>query len=109
MNERIIGALIMEKDVSNKVLEEDKLKALTEAADTLSKIVSQSSESRIGFPDMIEESIFNIDQDLYIRYYNLTADELVKKILRVNCETDMSFIELFPSIEDMLPMVRLLL
>ncbi|MEJ7219026.1 sensor histidine kinase [Staphylococcus gallinarum] len=102
VNERIIGALIMEKDVSNKVLEEDKLKALTEATDTLSKIVSQSSESRIGFPDMIEESIFNIDQDLYIRYYNLTADELVKKILRVNCETDMSFIELFPSIEDML-------
>ena len=69
----------MEKDVSNKVLEEDKLKALTEATDTLSKIVSQSSESRIGFPDMIEESIFNIDQDLYIRYYNLTADELVKR------------------------------
>lgn len=102
VNDRIIGALIMEKDVSNKVLEEDKLKALTEATDTLSKIVSQSSESRIGFPDMIEESIFNIDQDLYIRYYNLTANELVKDILRADCETGVSFIELFPSIEDML-------
>lgn len=102
VNESIVGALIMEKDVSDTVLEEDKLKALTEATDTLSRIVSQSNESRIGFPDMIEESIFNIDYDLNIRYYNLTADELVKNALEVNCKTGISFIELFPCIENML-------
>ncbi|MBU0438672.1 hypothetical protein BU065_03330 [Staphylococcus succinus] len=102
LNNHTIGALIMEKDVSNKVLEEDKMKALTHATDTLSRIVSQSNESQIFFPDMIEESLFNIDRDLNIRYFNLTAEELVQDLLNVTCETGKSFIDLFPSIEDML-------
>ena len=58
----------MEKDISNQLLEENKMKALTEATYTLSQIVSQPSEKQLFFSDMIDESLFDIDQDLIIRF-----------------------------------------
>ncbi|MFC3611968.1 sensor histidine kinase [Staphylococcus piscifermentans] len=101
-NNRVIAALIMEKDISNQLLEENKMKALTEATYTLSQIVSHPSEKQLFFSDMIDESLFDIDQDLIIRYFNLTAEKLVKDIVGIDCKMGLSFVDLFPNIEEML-------
>ena len=46
LGEEIIGTLIMEKDISSKVMKENRLKALTQATSTLSNIVSRSKIMR---------------------------------------------------------------
>ncbi|WP_259338042.1 sensor histidine kinase [Staphylococcus xylosus] len=98
----IIGILIMEIDVSNKIMEEKRLKALTQATSTLSDLVSNSESNPIFVPDMIEESLFDLDNDLNIRYFNLAGEAMVSELLHLDCEAGLNFIELFPSIENML-------
>ncbi|MEP9852920.1 sensor histidine kinase [Staphylococcus aureus] len=98
----IIGTLIMEIDVSNKVMEEKRLKALTQATTTLSDIVSQKSDKQVFVPDMIEESLFDLDNALDIRYYNLAGEKMVRDLVNVECKAGLNFVELFPSIHDML-------
>lgn len=98
----IVGTLIMEIDVSNKVMEEKRLRALTQATTTLSDIVSQNSDNPIFVPDMIEESLFDLDNALDIRYYNLAGETMVRDLVDVNCEAGLNFVTLFPSIKDML-------
>lgn len=102
LGETIIGTLIMEKDISSKVMKEKRLKALTQATNTLSNIVSHSKDNGIFVPDMIEESLFDLDNDLNIRYFNLTGEKMIRDIKGIMCETGLNFVELFPTIENML-------
>ncbi|MDT3993873.1 sensor histidine kinase [Mammaliicoccus fleurettii] len=98
----IVGTLIMEVDVSNKVMEEKRLKSLTQATTTLSNIVSHNNDNQIFVPDMIEESLFDLNIDLDIRYFNLAGEKMVRELVDVNCEAGLNFVSLFPSIKDML-------
>lgn len=102
LDETIIGTLIMEKDISSKVMKEKQLKSLTQAASTLSNVVSSSKDNEIFVPDMIEESLFDLDKDLNIRYFNLTGEKIVREINGTICETGLNILKLFPAIEDML-------
>lgn len=102
LGEEIIGTLIMEKDISSKVMKENRLKALTQATSTLSNIVSRSKNNEVFFPDMIEESFFELDNDLNIRYFNLTGEKMISDIKGTKCETGLCFVELFPTVESML-------
>lgn len=98
----IVGTLIMEVDVSDKVMEEKRLKSLTQATTTLSNIVSQNNDNQIFVPDMIEESLFDLNNALDIRYFNLAGEKMVRELVGVNCEAGLNFVSLFPSIKDML-------
>lgn len=98
----IIGALIMEMDISNKVMEEKRLKVLTQATSALSDIVSKPNDNQVFVPDMIEEGLFDLDNDLNIRYFNVAAETMVNELINADCYQGINFLDLFPSVENML-------
>ncbi|MFD0826063.1 histidine kinase N-terminal domain-containing protein [Neobacillus sp. M.A.Huq-85] len=100
VHNRVIGTLIMEKDNSDKLQNQNKLKALTEANETLSELLLGMAENRPFIPEVIEESLFIIDQDLRIQYSNPVAMNLVLEMCSMECKSGNLFTTFFPNLEE---------
>jgi two-component sensor histidine kinase len=99
-NNRVIGTLIMEKDISDLLQNQNKLKTLTEANETLSELLLGIAENSPFIPEVIEESLFIIDSELHIQYSNPAAMNLVLEMCSQECEIGKHFSEYFPNLED---------
>ncbi|PWW31991.1 two-component sensor histidine kinase [Cytobacillus oceanisediminis] len=99
---RVIGALIMEKDISEKLQRQQKLEALSEATETLSGILIGMAENRPIIPEVIEESLFFIDHENKIVYNNPSATNLIHEIGMVECRVGIEITDCFPCIKDIL-------
>ncbi|WP_066288666.1 sensor histidine kinase [Bacillus sp. FJAT-29937] len=99
-NNRVIGTLIMEKDISEQVKYQQKMEALSEATETLSEILIGMTENRPIIPEVIEESLFFIDQNGKILYSNPSATNLIQEIGE-SCSENL-LVQYFPDIEDIL-------
>ncbi|WP_083402496.1 sensor histidine kinase [Bacillus sp. MUM 116] len=97
---RVIGTLIMEKDISEKLQNQSKLKALTEANETLSELLLGMAENQPFIPEVIEESLFIIDKDLRIQYSNPAAMNLVLEMCSLEFERGTLFTTYFPNLEE---------
>ncbi|WP_251033578.1 sensor histidine kinase [Bacillus sp. ISL-75] len=100
IHNRVIGTLIMEKDNSVKLQNQNKLKALTEANETLSELLLGMAENRPFIPDVIEESLFIIDEDLQIQYSNPAAMNLVLEMCSEECKSGNLFTSYFPNLAE---------
>jgi two-component system, sensor histidine kinase PdtaS len=102
---RVIGTLIMEKDISDKLQNQNKLKTLTEANETLSELLLGMAENSPFIPEVIEESLFIIGPDLLIQYANPSAMNLSLEICSKEYKHGTSFIDCFPDLREvcMLP------
>ncbi|MFJ7726972.1 sensor histidine kinase [Neobacillus sp. NPDC097160] len=101
-NNRIIGTLIMEKDISEQVRYQQKMEALSEATETLSGILIGMTENRPIIPEVIEESLFFIDQEGKILYSNPAASNLIQEIGEDNFTPGDLLIDYFPIIKGIL-------
>jgi two-component system, sensor histidine kinase PdtaS len=97
---RVIGTLIMEKDISDKLQSQDKLKALTEANETLSELLLGMAENSPFIPEVIEESLFIIDSELQIQYANPSAMNLLLEMCSQEYKNGTSFMECFPHLQE---------
>lgn len=98
-HERVIGALIMEKDISEQLLHQRKMEALSEATETLSEILIGMTENQPIIPEMIEESLFFIDQDGKILYCNHSAINLIQEIGENDHSIGKLLVSYFPKVE----------
>ncbi|MEC1525196.1 histidine kinase N-terminal domain-containing protein [Neobacillus niacini] len=101
-NDRVIGALIMEKDISEQIQHQRKMEALSEATETLSEILIGMTENRPIIPEMIEESLFFIDQDGEILYCNPSAINLIQEMDENDRLIGRSLVSYFPRIQAIL-------
>src|SRR5690606_12276196 len=56
--DKVIGTLIMEKDITEQLKTQEKMEALSEATETLSEILVGITQNRPIIPEMLEESLF---------------------------------------------------
>jgi two-component system, sensor histidine kinase PdtaS len=99
-NNRIIGTLIMEKDNSDKLQNQNKLQALTAANETLSELLLGIAENSPYISEVIEESLFIIDAEQTIQYSNPAAMNLVLEMCVQECKIGTPFSYYFPSLEE---------
>lgn len=100
INNRVIGTLIMEKDISDKLQNQDKLKTLTEANETLSELLLGIAENSPFIHEVIEESLFIIDSELRIQYANPSAMNLLFEMCSKEYKNGTSFLECFPNLHE---------
>ncbi len=101
-NDRVIGALIMEKDISKQLQHQRKMEALSEATETLSEILIGMTKNQPIIPEMIEESLFFIDQEGKILYCNPSAINLIQEIGENESSIGKRIVSYFPKIEGIL-------
>jgi two-component system, sensor histidine kinase PdtaS len=99
---RVIGTLIMEKDISELLISQNKLKALSEATETLSEILIGMTENKSIISEVIEEALFFIDCKGEIIYSNPSATNLIQEIGERKSELCNVLIHYFPSIKHIL-------
>lgn len=99
---RVIGTLIMEKDISDQLQHQQKMEALSEATETLSEILIGMTENRPFIPEVIEDSLFFLDQDGKILYCNPAAANLLQEIGEEEWKIGNQLVHYFPSIEEIL-------
>jgi two-component system, sensor histidine kinase PdtaS len=102
LKNKIIGVLIMEKDISDKLKNQNKLKALTEANETLSELLLSIVENSPFIPEIIEESFFIIDSNLNVLYSNPAAMNLVLEMCLRECKMGKSILKYFPILKEIL-------
>ncbi|MED4017752.1 sensor histidine kinase [Sutcliffiella cohnii] len=100
VHNQVIGTLIMEKDISEKLYHQDKMKALSEATETLSEILIGMTTDRPIIPEVIEEALFFIDPQGSILYYNPAAINLVSEVCSTDCTFGAQIETYFPCLKD---------
>jgi two-component system, sensor histidine kinase PdtaS len=98
----VIGTLIMEKDVSDQLQSQQKMEALSEATETLSEILIGMTESSTIIPEVIEESLFFIDQNSKILYSNPAAANLIQELGMGECIVGNFLNQCFPMIQEII-------
>lgn len=101
-DDRIIGTLIMEKDITELVQRQQKMEALSETTEALSGILMGLAENRPIIPEMIEESIFFLDHDGKILYCNPSGTNLIQEIDHEGNWIGKLLVSYFPVIEAIL-------
>ncbi|MCM3572301.1 histidine kinase N-terminal domain-containing protein [Mesobacillus subterraneus] len=99
---KVIGTLIMEKDISDQVSHQRKLEALSEATEKLSGILIGMAENRPIISEVIEEALFFIDGDRKVLYCNPPATNLVLDLCDKKCIAGTPLTAYLPSLEELI-------
>ncbi|AZV43788.1 sensor histidine kinase [Peribacillus asahii] len=100
LNNRVIAALIKEKDISEAIQSQEKMKALSETKETLSELLVGMTGNSSIIPEVIEEALFFVDSQLNILYFNPSAINLVSEACALECKASTPINEYFPCLED---------
>lgn len=98
----VIGTLIMEKDISNKIKHQRKMEALSEATGKLSEMLIGMAEKRPIISEVIEESLFFINQHRRVIYLNPSAKNLIQEICSGECVEGKQLTEYLPFLEELI-------
>ncbi|MCA0988666.1 sensor histidine kinase [Guptibacillus algicola] len=99
---RVIGALVMEKDISDQLKERAELKALSKTAESLSDVLLGVSEKQPMIPDLIEEAFFFVEEEGNLLYSNPAAINLVHGLTGKECKSGENLIHCLPFLEDII-------
>lgn len=100
--DKVIGTLIMEKDITEQLKTQEKMEALSEATETLSEILVGITQNRPIIPEMLEESLFLLNDRGRIVYCNPSASNLIQETYLDGHWVDRKLIEFFPEINRIL-------
>ncbi|WP_349409991.1 sensor histidine kinase [Pseudalkalibacillus sp. SCS-8] len=98
----VIGALVMEKDISDKLKERAELKALSRTAESLSDLLMDVSDTHPVIPDLIEEAFFFVEETGNLLYSNSSAINLVHGLTGKGCRSGENLVELLPFLEEII-------
>lgn len=99
VNDTVIGALIMEKDITRQIENEEKLHVFSRATETISELFKYPSSEQIFVPDMIEEALFYLDTSFIVQYYNLKGEKIVQDLTDKQCDLNISILNIFPDFD----------
>lgn len=99
VNDNVIGALIMERDITRQIKNEEKLYVLSRATETISELFKYPSSEQIFVPDMIEEALFYLDTSFVVQYYNLKGEKMVQDLTDKQCDLNISILDIFPDFD----------
>jgi len=99
---KVIGTLIMEKDISEQLKTQEKMEALSEATETLSEILIGITQNHPIIPEMLEESLFLIDHSGKILYCNPSASNLIQEMHEDGHWVEKMLLKFFPGIKNIL-------
>lgn len=74
--EQIIGVLIMEQDITEKIQQEKNVEILMETTEQLSETLYHVAMSESTIPDLMHEGLLLFDRDYYITFANDRAKEM---------------------------------
>src|SRR5690606_35377421 len=100
--DKVIGTLIMEKDITEQLKTQEKMEALSEATETLSEILVGITQNRPIIPEMLEESLFLLNDRGRIVYCNPSASNLIQETYLDGHWVDRKLIEFFLEINRIL-------
>ncbi|WP_240376763.1 sensor histidine kinase [Bacillus piscicola] len=101
-NGRVIGALIMEKDISERLKGQAELKALSRTAESLSNVLIGMTENRPIIPEIIEEALFFVKTDGSLLYFNPPAINLVSDLSGKKLHHGVQVVKYLPELNEML-------
>ncbi|PWA13064.1 histidine kinase [Pueribacillus theae] len=103
LNDKVIGALIMEKDISEKLQYQNELKAFSKTTETLSEILIGLTENRPIIPEVMDEALFFVEpHNGNLLYYNPAAMNLVSEVCNLECKVDTLIKDYFHCVEDII-------
>lgn len=102
INDRVIGVLIMEKDIDEKLQQQNQIKALSEVNQTLSELLLGITEDRPIISEVLEEAVFFVDDYKKILYFNPSAINLVLEVCSTECRVGTPIYKYFPCIKDLI-------
>src|SRR5690625_3395829 len=86
-SDKVIAALIMEKDISEMIHYQNELKVLSETTETLGEILIGFAENNSIIPELMDEALFIINPvNKEILYFNSSARKIVKEICKIECK-----------------------
>ncbi|ASN04335.1 sensor histidine kinase [Virgibacillus necropolis] len=98
----IIGALIMEKDISNQFKEQAELKALSQATESLSGVLMGVSDNHPIIPELIEEALFFVESNGKLIYSNPAAINLLHGLTGAKCNNGEDILEHLPCLDEII-------
>lgn len=100
-HDQVIAALIMEKDISDKLKYEDELTQLTKTTQMLSEILIGVAENSPSISELMEEALFFVEPKRgELLYFNPSAINMVNEICHLHCSAGESIINYFPQIKE---------
>jgi two-component sensor histidine kinase/PAS domain-containing protein len=85
---QIIGVLIMEKDISEEIRQEEQVKFLTQTADRLSQTLMSLTTTGCGWEEWVGNGIFVLNNQGKITYANKRATAIVEILYEGNIEKE---------------------
>ncbi|MBD0380190.1 sensor histidine kinase [Paenibacillus sedimenti] len=92
---KVIGALIMEQDISEKIEQEKNVERLIETTEQLSKTLLSVAMSEGGMQSLMHEGILLFDEKDCVTYTNPRSREMLREIGHVGVLEGRSFDQLF--------------
>ncbi|WP_110953414.1 sensor histidine kinase [Anaerosinus massiliensis] len=102
-NGNVIGVLIMEKDISEEIRQEEQVKFLTQTADRLSQTLMSLTTTGCGWEEWVGNGIFVLNAQGKITYANKHATAIIAKLYEGNMiESNLMMILRFNSLETLI-------
>ncbi|MEK6265000.1 MAG: histidine kinase, partial [Clostridium sp.] len=79
-NGKIIGVLIVEKDITEKINKNKHMEMLAEGYEQLANTLVSSKENKNNIADHLDEAVIIFDEEGIVRFRNHRADLLYKKL-----------------------------
>lgn len=103
LSNNVIAALIMEKDISEKIKYQNELQTLTKTTEMLGEILIGFADNNSIIPELMDEALFIIDpSNQEILYCNPSAINLVKEICHKDCQLQTPIVDYFPSVAEII-------
>ncbi|MBH0229725.1 sensor histidine kinase [Halobacillus yeomjeoni] len=99
-SDEVIGALIMEKDISEQEQSQTELKALSQTAQSLGGLLLSDSDEQPIVPELMEEALFFVGLDGEVFYSNPTAINLVHELKGKACSYGDNLLNYLPLLEE---------
>ncbi|ARI79124.1 sensor histidine kinase [Halobacillus mangrovi] len=96
----VIGALIMEKDISEQVEDREELEALSKTTESLSGLLLGHADQQPLVPELMEEALFFVGLDGELLYSNPAAINLLHELKGTNCDYGENLVEHLPILTD---------
>lgn len=100
LHNNVIGTLIMEKDISEKLQYQNEMKALSDTTETLSEILVSLTENRPIIPEVMGEALFLLKPGGNLLYVNPSAINLITELGHAHCKLGIPIEHYIPSIKD---------
>ncbi|GEN54573.1 sensor histidine kinase [Halobacillus faecis] len=94
--EKVIGVLIMEKDISDQLEKKEEIETLSKTTESLSGLLLSHSDRQPLVPELMEEALFFVGLDGELLYSNPAAINLLDELIGETCDYGENILDHLP-------------